>query len=299
MTASVLFLHADSRDVVLCGDEWRGAAESTATVGSEAERSCSVSAHRSAASTDVPQHCPQQGEVDLIGIAIAHAAFAAIDARKPLAEPLDRRGAGVKGDVALLGVEADGIVPAGRAIAGHAPLHSLLPIGQFLATGRPQLLEDRPFGSRETVEPIVHARCLRLHHERFFPAIVCRHRRQTVPGSRTAKAIIPDRPGEGPRCGRRPASASPTSRIGSEAMILVRNRRILRAGAGRAAVAGRARMGVGCRQDKSPRCAGRAVGGVCRVFGAFPHIAAPNRTSRPSGFLSLLIKSRTSQEIGP
>ncbi|WP_248431335.1 hypothetical protein, partial [Escherichia coli] len=71
MTASVLFLHADSRDVVLCGDEWRSAAESTATVGSEAERSCSVSAHRSAASTDVPQHRPQQGEVDLIGIAIA------------------------------------------------------------------------------------------------------------------------------------------------------------------------------------------------------------------------------------
>lgn len=53
------------------------------------------------------------------------------------------------------------------------------------------------------------------------------------------------------------------------------------------------------RQDKSPRCAGRAVGGVCRVFGAFPHIAALERTSRPSGFFSLFIKSRTSQEIRP
>ncbi|SMG52994.1 hypothetical protein SAMN02746000_03390 [Paracoccus sp. J56] len=52
-------------------------------------------------------------------------------------------------------------------------------------------------------------------------------------------------------------------------------------------------------QDKSPRCAGRAVGGVCRGFEGFAHIAAPIRTSRPSEFFSLLLESRTSQEIGP
>lgn len=52
-------------------------------------------------------------------------------------------------------------------------------------------------------------------------------------------------------------------------------------------------------QDKSPRCAGWAVGGVCRVFEAFPHLAAPIRTSQFSGFCRFPNESRTSQEIGP